>query len=181
MDNSNNKFTQYAGIISVIIIATILRLIPHPVNFSPITAMALFSGVYIARRSLALGIPLVVLLLSDLFLGFHDQMLAVYLPFALVTCLGFIVAPRIRSTGATTPIGVGLLSISGSLLFFISSNFFVWLQSGMYPRNFAGLVTCFISALPFLQNEFAGDLFYSTVLFGAWALMEKAVPRLRVA
>ena len=102
-------------------------------------------------------------------------MIPVYFAFALVTILGFTLQSRVSVTR------VGLASVSGSLIFFVVTNFAVWAQSGMYERTGAGLIKCFSMALPFLQNSLIGDLFFSAVLFGAWAFVVRLAPKFRTA
>jgi len=164
---------RLAALLGAIAAAAALRLVPHPPNFSPIDAMALFSGAYLGRRLLALAAPLVALLISDLVLGFYPGMLFQYAAVVLIALLGSVALAR---TGLPRVIGAALAS---SLLFFVVSNFGVWLTGGMYPQTLQGLGACYVAAIPFLQNTVAGDLFYAALLFGGFALAEHLVPRLR--
>ncbi len=161
-------------ILSAIAAAAALRLVPHPPNFSPIGAMALFSGAYLGRRGLiAFAAPLGALLLSDAILGFYSGMAVNYFAVALIVLLG---SQALRKIAPLRLLGTAL---AASLLFFAVSNFGVWALSGMYPLTFAGLAACYVAAIPFFQNTLAGDLFYSAVLFGGFALLERIVPVLR--
>jgi hypothetical protein len=153
--------------------AAALRLVPHPPNFSPIDAMALFSGAYVGRRALAFAAPLAALLLSDVVLGFYPGMLFQYVSVALIVLLGSLAVSRV-----TVPRLVGA-ALASSLLFFAISNFGVWAVSGMYEHTLAGLGACYVAAIPFFQNTVAGDLFYTTLLFGGFKVAELLVPRLR--
>ena len=63
--------------------------------------------------------------------------------------------------------------MASSVLFFVVTNFGMWLSSGIYPRNLAGLQACYVAAIPFLQNTVAGDLFYAALLFGGFGLVER--------
>jgi hypothetical protein len=161
------------ALLSAIVAAAALRLVPHPPNFSPIGAMALFGGAYLGRRGLAFVAPLAALLLSDAVIGFHSGMPFVYASIALIVLIGLALRSRI---GLVT---VAAASISSSVLFFGITNFGVWLQSGMYPHSFAGLGACYVAAIPFFQNTVAGDLFFSGLLFGGFALLERFVPAIR--
>ena len=161
------------ALLAAILTAAALRLIPHPPNFTPIGAMALFSGAYLGRKGLAFVAPLAAMLLSDAILGFHSGMPFVYASVALIVLIGSLVASRIT---AMTVVGAALAS---SVLFYIVTNFGTWLVSGMYPLTGAGLAACYVAAIPFFQNTAVGDLFYCAVLFGGFALLERAVPRLR--
>lgn len=161
------------AILSTIAAAAALRLVPHPPNFTPIGAMALFSGAYLARRGLvAFAAPLGALLLSDAILGFYAGMAVNYLAVALIVLLGSL---ALRHVAPLRLLGTAL---AASLLFFVVSNLGVWATSGMYPPTAAGLAACFVAAIPFFQNTLAGDLFYSALLFGGFALLERLVPAL---
>lgn len=182
------KSARVWGLCLVILAAVVYRLLPLPltlVNFSPIGAMALFAGFSFRDKIWAFLFPICALFLSDLFLGFHDTMWAVYLSFAATTALGLFLRDRgdgpmpasflqkvaIKASGA----------IASSILFFVVTNFAMWAQSGFYERTPAGLVTCYIAALPFFDNALVGDLFFTGVLFGSWALAETRYPILRGA
>ncbi len=142
-------------VIFAILLAALSRLIPHPPNFTPLIAMALFAGASLTDRRLALIVPLAAMLLSDLLLGFHGTMVFVYAAIALVVLGGRWLGKR-RGLGLLTGAAVG-----GSLLFFVVSNLGVWLGGGLYPLSGAGLLACFIAALPFLHTTLL-----STVLYG---------------
>ena len=165
--------TRITALLLAIVAAAALRLVPHPPNFSPIDAMALFSGAYLGRRWFAFVAPLGALLLSDLVLGFYHGMATVYATVALVVVIGWWLSPR------RTPFRVGAAAVASSVVFFVITNFGMWLVSGIDPVTYAGLVACYTAAIPFFQNTFAGDLFYSVLLFGGFALAEHFVPRLR--
>jgi hypothetical protein len=162
-------------LLSAIVAAAALRLVPHPPNFTPIGAMALFSGAYLGRRWLAFVAPLAALLLSDLILGFYHGQATVYFSVALIVVIGMTALQR-RSA-----LRVGSAAIASSMLFFVITNFGMWLFSGFYPRTVVGLEACYVAAIPFFQNTVAGDLFYAGLLFGGFALLERTVPALRRA
>jgi hypothetical protein len=166
--------TRLTAILSAILVAAILRLVPHPPNFTPIGAMALFSGAYLGRRgAIAFLAPLGALFLSDLVLGFYHGMATVYFSVALIVVLGWLTLQRV------SPLRVGGAALLSSVLFFVITNFGMWLSSGFYPHTLAGLETCFVAAIPFFQNTVAGDLFYATLLFGGFKVAELLVPKLR--
>lgn len=162
-----------ATISGMILFGALLRLVPHWPNFTPIAAMALFGGAYIKKKQLAFIIPLAALLLSDLFLGFHKWMIAVYISFALVVGIGMLLRNRVR-TGS-----VLLATVSASLLFFLITNFAVWFGSPFYPQTFAGLLESYTLAIPFLNNGILGDLFFSTLFFGGFYLVQQRYPALK--
>jgi hypothetical protein len=166
--------SRLAVLLSAIVAAAALRLVPHPPNFSPIDAMALFSGAYLGRRGIAFAAPLAALLLSDLVLGFYAGMWVQYVTVALVVLIGWGALKRVavlRVAGA---------AIASSMLFFLVTNFGTWALSGMYPPTASGLAACYVAAVPFFQNTLAGDLFFSGMLFGGFALLERSLPALRL-
>jgi len=168
---SNNA--RLAALLSAIVTAAVLRLVPHPPNFSPIDAMALFSGAYLGRRGIAFVAPLAALFLSDIVLGFYHGMATVYATVALIVVIGWWVSSR------RTPLRIGAAAIASSITFFLITNLGMWLFSGFYPVTYAGLVACYTAAIPFFQNTVAGDLFYAVLLFGGFRLAELMMPRLR--
>ena len=164
---------RIAAILTAILAAAALRLVPHPPNFTPIGAMALFGGAYFGRRALAFVAPLAALLLSDAILGFHSGMPYVYGSVALIVVIGWAVAKRL------TTLTIAGAAVASSILFFAVTNLGTWLSSGMYPLNLSGLVACYVAAIPFFQNTLAGDLFFTALLFGGFAILEQRLPVLR--
>ena len=169
----NANHARLIALLSAIVVAAALRLVPHPPNFTPIGAMALFSGAYLGKRSLAFVAPLGALLLSDLVLGFYHGMPTVYFSVALIVMLGSVALQRV------SPLRVGAAAVASSILFFAITNFGMWLFSGFYPRTWVGLEACYVAAFPFFQNTLAGDLFYSVLLFGGFRVAELLMPTLR--
>lgn len=165
--------SRVLALLSAILAAAALRLVPHPPNFTPIGAMALFSGAYLGRRALAFAAPLGALLLSDLVLGFYHGLVTVYATTALIVLIGWFALRRV------SPVRVGVATLASSTLFFIITNFGMWLFSGFYPLTAAGLEACYVAAIPFFQNTIAGDLFYATLLFGGFKVAELLAPGLR--
>jgi hypothetical protein len=165
--------SRIVALLSAIVVAAVLRLVPHPANFTPIGAMALFSGAYLGRRGLAFAAPLGAMVLSDAVLGFYSGFWITYVAVALIVVVGFLALSQLsvlRIAGA---------AIASSVLFFLVSNFGTWAMSGMYPHTFSGLSACYVAAVPFFQNTVAGDLFYAALLFGGFHLAELTMPKLR--
>ncbi len=152
-------------------LAVVSRLIPHPMNFAPIAALALFGGAYFDRR-FAFALPFAVLIVSDAFLGFYEGIEWVYGSFFLISLIGWSLRGR-KSVAAIA--GATLL---GSVLFFVVTNFGVWLGGGLYTPDLAGLLNCYVAAIPFFRNSLAGDAFYAAALFGAAELASRRVPAL---
>lgn len=164
-----------AVLLMTILAAAMLRLAPHPANFSPIAAMGLFGGAYLGHRAAGFIAPLAALLLSDLVLGLYGHMEIVYAATALSVCLGWLLRAN------RSPLRVACAALASSLLFFVVTNFGVWALDAIYPRNLTGLVGCYTAALPFFQNTVTGDLFFSALLFGGFALAARLFPALREA
>jgi hypothetical protein len=172
---------RFFVLLAIILSAGAMRLVPHPPNVTPIGAMALFGGAYFATRRTAFLVPLAAMYLSDLALGFfvydfgwfHGFMPFVYASFVVTVCLGFLVRHRL------TPLTVGGAALMSSVLFFIISNFGVWLIGNLYPKTLAGLLSCYATAIPFFRNTLAGNAFYTLVLFGGFALAQRYLPVLR--
>jgi hypothetical protein len=159
----------------LILFAALSRLLPHPMNFAPITAIALFGGVYLSKKY-SIIIILAALVLSDLFLGFYKGIEWVYGSFILVAFIGFWLRNRIENASAGKKIGYILAStLGGSIIFFLITNFGVWQAGFLYPRTWAGLIECFTLAIPFFRNALLGDLFYSVVLFGLYEFATRYV------
>ena len=167
---ANNS--RLIALLSAILVAAVLRLVPHPPNFTPIGAMALFSGAYLGRRWLAFAAPLGAMLISDAVLGFYSGFWVTYLAIGLVVLIGWLALSRV------SPLRVGLAAVASSVTFFVVSNFGTWALGGMYPHTSAGLAACYVAAIPFFQNTLAGDLFYATMLFGAFRIAELLMPRI---
>lgn len=161
--------------------AIIMRFVPHPYNFAAVTALGLFAGCHLSG---GVGLILAVgaMAISD-FLGhqfgigvvhFYDTktMLAVYLAIGLAGGLGWLMRSSV------TPSRVAASALAGSAIFFVTTNFASWLDPMMgYPQTLGGLVNCYIAAIPFALNTVLGDLFYSAVMFGGYALLTRPQPQ----
>ncbi len=167
------KNNRYLVLIGIVLAAAAARLLPHPWNFTPIGAMALFGGAQFANKRAAFLLPLSALFLGDLVLGLHKLMPFVYGCFALTVCLGFWVRQN-RSAGR-----IVIASLTSAIVFFLVTNFSVWACFDTYPKNVTGLMECYVAGLPFLRNGLLGDLFYAGVLFGGLALAEQKFTSLR--
>ncbi|TGL22330.1 hypothetical protein EHQ46_06340 [Leptospira yanagawae] len=161
-------FQSRVSVAILMVIATVLsRILPHPPNFTPVLAVSLFSGAYLADRRIALVVPILAMFVSDLYLGLHDLMPVVY---------GFMVLSVLfgKQIGTSMAKSFGY-TVFGSVLFFVVTNLAVWFTSGMYSLDVAGLSQCFVLALPFFQNSILGDLVYSGILFGAMAFLNRTI------
>lgn len=174
----NPRFWALAGIVFA---GVLTRLMPHPPNFTPIAATALFGGAYFASKKAAFIVPLMAMYLSDLFLGFfvydfgwfNGQMPFVYMSFAVTVLLGMLIRHR------CSPLRVGAAALTSSVLFFVVTNFGVWAVGTFYPKTVDGLVTCYVAGIPFFRNTLTGDLAFTALLFGGFAIAERWIPILR--
>lgn len=153
---------------ALVIFGVATRLAPHPVNFTALGALALWSTTLFRSRAWAFGVPLAVLLVSDLILGFHSTMIWVYGAFALIALISLWLEPR------QSWLRAGAGSLLASLLFFALTNFGVWAAGELYPPTAEGLAQSYMMALPFLKNQVLGDLLYTGVLgFAVKALADR--------
>ncbi|MDP3883030.1 MAG: hypothetical protein Q8Q48_03160 [Candidatus Staskawiczbacteria bacterium] len=157
------KNTEFIIAIFLVLVGVALRLVPHAPNFTPISAIALFGGVYFSRRT-AFVLPVLAILISDLFIGFYDFkiMAAVYGSFILSVALGLWLKNHKKWH---LIVGGAILS---SVLFFLITNFAVFAFSPWYAKSLSGLIQCYVMALPFFKNTLLGDIFYTAVFFGAY-------------
>jgi hypothetical protein len=140
-------------------------------NFSPVGALALFAGASFADRRIAVGLPLLVMLATDLLVGFHSTIPFVYVGMIIYCCLGMWAGSGLR------PFRLLPATLLGSLAFFLITNFGFYLL--YYPRTWVGLVECYTLALPFFRNTLTGDLFFGAIMFGCLALAQSSWPKLR--
>lgn len=164
-----SKTKLYLGIaLGLILLAAILRLAPHPPNFAPIAAVAIFGGAMLPRRY-GVAVPLAAIIATDLIIGLHNLVLVTWGSYALIA-----LASSVWLKDKLTFVRGATMALGASLFFFVTTNFAVWLTSGMYERTWAGLTQCFTLAIPFFRNTLASDLIYTATLFGLYALAVKA-------
>lgn len=170
-------------ITAFIVLAALSRLLPHATNFTPIGAIALFGAAYFTDKKWALIVPLSALWISDLLLNnimyssYYDGFawlssgfIYTYGAFAMVVVLGYYLLKKI-TVGRVLGGAVG-----ASVLFYIVSNFGVWVSSPMYPMTLEGLISCYVAAIPFFHYTLAGNIIYSAALFGAYEFVMNKYP-----
>ena len=160
------RLLAVAGLIALIAAS---RLLPHPPNFTPVLAAALFCGGLLPLRR-ALLVPLGAMFASDLILGLHAGMASVYLAMALCVLLGRLLPPQ---KGLSPALGGAL---AASVLFFVVTNFAVWLSGSLYPPTAAGLLACYVAALPFFHHTLLSTLLCAAVFFGISRAWPAAAP-----
>lgn len=182
--NSKTTTSRFLVLLGLILSAAAFRFVPHWPNFTPIAAMALFGGAYFGRNYLAFLVPLAAMFVSDMILGFHTSMIAVYAAFAATVVIGMTLSRKPRV------LNIALASVGSTLLFFLLTNFAAWLGSPFYPQSFVGLMESYAAGLVFLNdgngisffmNSLLGDLCYNTVLFGSFYLVSLRFPTLAKA
>jgi hypothetical protein len=161
--------------LALILLAAALRIAPHPWNFTPVGAMALFSGAVLKDRRLAFLFPLIALFASDTFIGFHKLIPIVYASFLINVAIGLWLSDR------RTVAHISVATLLGAIQFFIVTNFAVWQFLSGFPHTASGLAACYIAGIPFFWNTLAGDALYAALLFGSYALAERFIPALHTS
>ncbi|MFP4544967.1 MAG: DUF6580 family putative transport protein [Candidatus Kapaibacterium sp.] len=163
------RSTKFLFVLAVILLAASTRFISDIPNFNPFWAVAFFAGAMIPGRFKAIAIPLGALFISDIFLGFHADMLAVYLGFALMIFIGRVLMnkPDIYNIGGG--------AVLGAVLFYLITNFSSWITMGTYPMTWDGLISCYAAAIPFFRNAILSTVLFTYAFFGVNLLFEKFV------
>ena len=172
--SSSNKLLGRSNIIMIMLIAGLItaaaftRLLPHPPNFTPVIAIALFAGVYYRQSIWAWFLPLAVMVVSDLGLWFlHGYEFFTPMRLVIYVCLFAIVGFGIPVGKKVSTMRIAGGSLAGAVLFFIVTNFFVWASGKLYPMTWEGLMTCYTAAIPFFRNTLMSTVLYSAIMFGA--------------
>lgn len=152
------SFTHTAYFVFLIIFSLTTRLLPHPPNMTSITGLSLLAGSTIKNKFFFI-IPVFVLFLSDIFLGFHKTIPFVYGSYIAISFIGKFIKPFDNVKRLI------LFSISSSILFFLITNFGVWITSPMYTKNIQGLLNSYIMGIPFFRNTVFGDIIFTFVYF----------------
>ena len=163
---------KFLFILLLIVLSVIFRFINVIPNFSPIAAIALFGAAYFSDKRDAFIVPILAMFISDLFIGLHPTMWAVYFSFVLTVFIGF----NLRKRRSVSRIIVS--SLLSSVLFFIITNFAHFLF--YFPHTFQGLIQCYIDGIPFFRNTVLGDLIFCGVLFGSYYLASLKIKALKL-
>ena len=172
---------RFRALAVITMAAALMRLLPHPYNFTPIAGMALFGGAQFKDTRIAFAVPLIAMLLSDLVLAAtvygttaFRGIPYVYLAFAFTVVLRRWLGPRSASSH------IGTAAVAAALLFYLIANFGVWMRGTLYPMTWEGFVTCYTVAIPYLRNAILGNLFYAAILFGGFRLAQRRFAALRI-
>lgn len=145
-------------------------------NFAPVAAIVLFAGYFFRSRAVALFVPLAVMGISDFFIGSYDwhMMALVYGALMLPVFARGILRRWFSLEDGASPVraSAGLItgSLGASIAFFAISNFGAWMWYGTYEHTVAGIMHCYVQAIPFFRYTLAGDLFFAVALFGGYAV-----------
>ena len=141
--------------IGLILILALSRLMPHPDNFTPIIALAIMSSYFFRNVNFSYVVMLFSMLLADFFIGFYSYMLFVYVSLFLIVLIFFKISKKMNYKN------LFIFSFFGSVIFFLISNFGVWLVGNLYERNINGLIECYFMAIPFFKNTIISTLIFS--------------------
>ena len=141
-----------------IVLIVLSRLIPHPPNFTPLIAGAVFLPFMLKDKVLVVGLPLLCLFISDLIIGFRTLMLWTYGAFLIIGLTVF----NLSKLNLKTLLGLSLISPT---IFFVISNFGVWLTAAIYTKDLNGFLECYFVALPFYGNSLTSTVLFSLVFF----------------
>ena len=137
------------------IILILSRIIPHPSNFTPILAFAIMGPLLIKDRLLGMAIPIVAMFISDVIIGFHPYQFVIYCTILSIS----MISPMYKNFSM-----LGIMAIGGSVWFFITTNFAVWIIWDYYPKTFEGLVACYTLAIPFFKNTIISTCLFTGLL-----------------
>ena len=155
------KRLNIAIVVALIALGALLRVLPHPANFAPVAAIAIFGGAMLPRRYGILA-PLAAMVVSDVVIGFHNLIPVTWGSYVLIALVsGIWMKKRTLTRGIT-------LTLSASIFFYVVTNFAVWVTSGMYAHTLSGLMSCYIMALPFFRNTLLSDMLFTASLFGLY-------------
>ena len=167
-----SKKVEFAIAIIFVLVGVSLRLLPHPPNFAPIAAIALFGGVYLSRKT-ALILPIAVMMISDIFIGSYGikLMAFVYASFLICVLLGFWLKKHKKWQTVLAS------SILSGIIFFILTNFAVWIFTPWYAKTFSGMIQSYVMALPFFRNTLLGNIFYVGAFFGSYEIVRVCIKK----
>ena len=153
--------------VGLILILALFRLMPHPPNFTPIIAVAIMSSYFFKNIYLSFAVLLISMLLSDIFIGFYPDIFFVYLSLCLITFIFFQINFKINYKS------LFIFGFFGSLIFYLISNFGVWIVGNLYEKNLSGLMSCYFLAIPFFKNTFFSTLLFSYSAFFGYKYLNK--------
>lgn len=176
----NQKKTGFQPLaFTLTVLAALLRLVPHPPNFAPVGSVGLFGGARL-RGWQAYCVPLLAMLLTDPIRSWMEGYYAAYSWSTLIiygSLLIYVALGRIFLRNSSSVWRIGSVALAGSMQFYLITNFPSWWAGSLYPHTWGGLAACYIAGLPFFGRTLLSDLFYSGVLFSAYALLARRIAR----
>ena len=165
--------TNFITAVLLILFAAFSRLLPHPENFAPVAAAAIFAGFFMNKKY-AIIVPIAATVLSDIFIGFYPYVLWVYGTYAVIAVIGLMMQTRVKnSTGVKKAGYIYGTTIFASFIFFLVTNFGVWTSGMFYEMSYSGLMACYAAALPFFRMSFLADVVYITMMTGVYMYVTK--------
>ncbi|HOV91921.1 MAG TPA: hypothetical protein PLC04_02415 [Candidatus Kapabacteria bacterium] len=164
----NTKKLNFILLNLLIILAIASRFLPHPPNFTAVISVGIFAGFLFKNKTIGYIVPIIAMVASDIILGFHSTIWAVYLSLIIATLIG----ARVKKSNIGS---ITLSSLISATIFYIITNFAVWSNGIMYPMNYSGLISCYISAIPFFGYSLLSTFIFSFILFGLYSLFEKYI------
>ncbi len=178
---------HYSVLIGMILLTAFSRCIPHMANFSPLGAISLLGAAHFQKKWMAFLVPIAATFASDLFINnviyaeynptftwFYSGFYWIYGTYMLIVLAGIFIFKKVTIQRVLAG------SLASTAIFFIITNFLCWPGASIYSQNFAGLMKCYAAGIPFLKGTLLGDLFYSGVLFGTFALAQRQFPALKL-
>ncbi len=163
--------TNFITAALLIMFAAFSRLLPHPENFAPVAAAAIFAGLYMNKKY-ALIIPIAAVFLSDIFIGLYPYVLWVYGTYILIALMNIGFRGKYNNLhGMKKGAALYGATIVSSIVFFIVTNFGVWTSGLYYEMNFQGLINSYIAALPFFRTSLLADAVYVTIMAGVFGIV----------
>ena len=167
---TKSKTQKFISYFAMILLAVFARLIPHSPNFTPIGGLAIFSGLQF-KSKLSVLIPLLAMVISDMFLGIHKTIPYVYISFIIIFFLGRSIKNEITFKK------IVIISLVSSILFFLITNLGVFITGSMYQKSFSGLIQCYFMGIPFFRNTAISDIFYSLTFFYGYKYLPLIIPK----
>jgi len=165
--------TNFITAVLLILFAAFSRLMPHPENFAPVAAAAIFAGLFMNKKY-AIIIPIAATVLSDIFIGFYPYVIWVYGTYAVIAVLGLLMQSRVQKSAGIKKAGyIYGTTIIASIIFFLVTNFGVWASGLFYEMSLSGLMQSYIAAIPFFRTSLLADVVYITLMTGVYMLVTR--------
>ncbi|NUM81556.1 hypothetical protein HUU42_12185 [bacterium] len=168
------KWLAYVPTVFVVLLIAFYRLLPHPWNFTPVCATAIFGGMYLNKKY-AIALPLLSMIVADSVLGMDWIVTPVI--YACIASSALIGSWIKNERSHTSKFIVRTLggTIASAVIFFVFTNFATWLAYDTYTKDMTGLIQCYVMAIPFFRNTLAGDVLFISVFVAIYEWMNRAI------